>query len=375
MKIEVLKEELMDVLEAVGTTVAQKSTLPVLQAVLLEAEDGKLTIYGIDGTASARGTVYVEQEKAGVTCINYVLFKDVVKSLPNNNITIETDEHSCKFSCNNATFELVTYNPQDFPKPFGQTTQTSLQVNQQEFKATVSKVLPFVAPVEGTMPALTGVNFEIEDGRMTLVGCDGYRIAVTTIKGICEDEIKTSFVLPAKYVKEIARLCSADEDELQICIPSSGNTVSFELPNVVINIQRIAGNYPNWKKIIPAEFGATVRVNKDDLYGALERASLVFDDARERKTVLNIKNNQILITAQSDTSKVEESISAKADAEFRVGFNTRYLIDVLKQIESENIALKFVKADPISPVYVKDDNFAAFVLPIKLKEEQKTTAA
>lgn len=363
MRIEVLKEELMDVLEAVGITVSQKSTISLLEAVLLKAKDGKLTIYSADGTASARGMLYSEEEEEGSTCINYVLFKDVVKSLPNDNIIIEADEQLCRISCGNAKFELVAYNFNDFPMLSNQTFEESLQVNQQEFKTVVSKVLPFIALAEGTMPALTGVNFEIENGKMTLVGCDGYRIATVSldVETMCPN---TSFVLPAKYVKEIARLCSADEDELQICIPSSGNVVSFEFPNVTITVQKIAGKYPNWKKIIPTEFGATVRVNKNDLYGALERASLVFDDVRERKSVLTIKNNQVLVTAKSDMSRIEESISAKADAEFRIGFNTRYLLDVLKQIESEDIVLKFPKADPISPVYVQDDNFTAFVLPV-----------
>lgn len=374
MKISVLREELLDVLEAVGITVSQRSPLLLLESVLLEAKDGKLIICSVDGTASAKGTLYSEEEEGGSTCINYALFKDVVKSLPDDNITIESDERICRISCGRAKFELAALNFTDFPTPFNQSFEESLQVNQQEFKTAVNKVLPFVALVEGTMPALAGVNFEVGDGRMTLVGCDGYRIATTTLD-VETMRSDVSFVLPAKYVKEIARLCSADEDELEIRIPDAGNTVSFELPNVVINIQRIAGNYPNWKKIIPAEFGATVRVNKNDLYGALERASLVFDDVRERKSVLTIKNNQVLITAKSDMSRIEESVSAKADAEFKIGFNTKYLLDVLKQMESENIALRFAQPNSVSPVYVKDDNFAAFVLPIKLKEQEETTAA
>ncbi|MEW8956780.1 DNA polymerase III subunit beta, partial [Clostridium sp.] len=300
----------------------------------------------------------------GRIVVDSKIFGEIVRKLPNSEIILESQENNIlNIHCQKSDFELVHMNADEFPK--------LPKINENEFfsvpQGTLKNMIKgtsFAVAQDETRPILTGVLFEVKEKTLNLVALDGIRLALRS--EILDTENTISAVIPGKTLNEVAKILEESEDIVNITFTT--NHILFNLGVTKIISRLLEGEFINYSSIIPQEHKLNVTVKRQELQSCIERASLMAKDGNSNLIKLDIQPDNLIITSNSQLGKVREEVSIELQGEsLQIAFNSKYLIDILKITEEEEVVLEFTSA--VSPCIIKHkntQNCEYLVLPVRL---------
>lgn len=367
MKVICLKDNLIEGINIVQKAVSAKTTLPILEGILLEAStEFKLT--GNDLEIGIECYVQGNIQKQGSIVLNSKMFGDIVRRLPDSEVLIEVKENNLVIiECENSHFELKGLPSAGFPALPVIVKENTFLISQKLVRDMIKQTI-FAISTDENRPILTGSLIECKSMELTFVSIDGFRLALR--KNSAENEAADfSVVIPGKTLNEIVKILQPVDDN--ITIYSSNSQILFDLGNCKVVSRLLEGEYLNYKNIIPSDFETKLRVKTKELLSSIERASLITMEEKKYPVKFTISNDKIVISSNTDLGAVREELNVEMEgSKMEVGFNPRYFIDALRVIDEDSVEIFFTSSvGPCTIRSLEKDRFAYMILPIRIKND------
>lgn len=367
MKILCEKQTLLDGISIVQKAVSTKSTLPILEGILIIADNDNITMIGNDLELSIQYTFPAQIINSGSIVINSKMFGDIIRKLPDAPIYIEVDENNiANIKCSNVDFDVMGLMASEFPKIPEINKEFYITLKESTLKSMLRQTV-FALAVSDTKPILTGALFEIKDNILTVVSVDGYRLALRK-EIIGETGRDMSTVIPGKTLNEILKITKDEDKDVHVYI--SDKHVLFEFEGFIVTSRVLDGEFINYQRTIPADYSLEVVADVASFCESIDRASLIINaDSAKSPIRLNILGDRATINCASQMGKFTDIINIDASgSDLEIGFNYRYLLDAFKACDGENVKLKFGTA--LSPCIItpqEGSEFLYMVLPVRLQ--------
>lgn len=369
MKISSSKENLVYGTQIAQRCISSRAPLPILNGILLTARDHQLTFQATDLDLAIECATGVEVLEEGSVVVPARHFLEIVRRLPDQTIHLESDPQTklLILTYGSAQFSINTLNPDEFPvfpNINGNFTQEIKQVLLKE----IIRQVAFAASNDPIRPLFTGVMLEIAPHHLLFVATDTHRLAKRKIEQENpEIEQPVQTIIPARALNELYRLLK-DED-LPIKISITDTHITFYTEDFIFSTRPIQGYYPDYKKVLPEDYQCKILINTTELLPAIERASLLISTKEGNSIVhLTIKENYLTVQSNSvDLGSVHEEIPATREGqEIAIAFNARYLIDALKNMEAEQMAIEFTgNLGPGIIRPISEQDYLYLLLPIR----------
>lgn len=364
MKLICSKNDLLEGISIVQRAVTGKTTLPILEGILINCKNGILTLTSTDLDLGIETKINCNVISDGSVVLNARLFGEVIRRLPDLEIVIEVDlRYNALILCGKSKFNLVGQNPDEYPELPVINENNMYRIPQDLLRNMIRQVI-FATAQDDTRPILTGVLFEVKDEIISMVALDVYRLALRKSKVNVSSNI--SAVIPGKTLNEVSKILLPSDEEVSITF--TPNHILFSLGNTRIISRLLDGEFINYRQIIPEEHKIRVKAETKILYDSIERASLLAKEGKTNLIKMDIKEGCIVITSNSQQGNVYEEVPIMLEGgELQIAFNSKYLIDVLKVIDAEEVYLEF--SSSVSPCILKtvnDDSYIYLILPVRL---------
>lgn len=371
MKIICEKEKILKGINSVINGVASKTTMPVLEGILLQTNDNELKLTSYDLEIGIEYILEANVEEQGNTVVNAVMFSEIIKRLPSTEIKITINENNLlEIECEGSLYKLATMNPDDFPELPKINVDNSIEIEQTTLKNMIRKTI-FAVSTEENRPIFTGCLFEVKENKLNVVAVDGYRLAIKT-KELLNSGNDFSSVIPGKTLNEVNKIISDSFDTVKIGI--SRNQALFEMENCKIVTRLLDGEFLNYSNTIPKNWETRVKVNKNNIQNCFERILLISASSIEKEkkypVKINIELGKVTISCANQTGDAKEEIYVDTEGkELEIGFNPRFFLDALKAIDDEDVYIEFgTNRSPCIIKPVEDGDYIYMILPIKMKE-------
>lgn len=367
MKLKCNRTDLVEAVSIVEKAVPVKTTLPIMEGIFLEANDNCFHLVGNNMELGMECRIPAEVEKRGMVVVKANLFSVAVKKLPDfeDEVYIEVDENDkIKIACGNAKFDFATASGEDFPLLPVVDDANSFDIKETDLKNMIRQTVYAISTKEDK-PVLTGVCFDVADGIIHVVGCDGYRVAIR--KENIETDKSFKFILPGKNAKELLSVIGDSDKMVKISI--SANNVKVQLDRCTFVSRIIEGEYLNYKSVADHKNNLMIEVETSKILHSIDRAAMIVSEAAKSYVLLNIEDDSVFINCESAMGKVNDKFSVNMVGEpMQIAFNPKYLIDAFKNVDDETV--KFSFSTPVTPTVIKPvegDKFTYIVLPVRVK--------
>ncbi len=365
MKLSIARSELLSALTVVSKGMSARSTLPILSGILLGTTDGSLSLQSTDLEVSVKHSVPALVEDPGQTVVPGKLLNDIVRTLPEAAVTLETEGDVVVVRCQQSSFTVKTLNAVDFPKFPEVSVDRSVELPAALLSAMVKKVGKAVSRDE-TRAILTGVMVVIEGPSLKMVATDSYRLAVSDVVLEEPPSEDLEVVIPGRALEEVTRIASSEE---KVRLGTSENQIVFEFGETTFVTRRIEGTFPNYKQLIPKEAETTVTVSTDELAAAVKRVSLMALHNTPLKVSVSQEDQTLSLSATTqDVGDASEDLMVKAEGkDVEIAFNHAFLADGLVSTSAETLKLEI--QNPLKPGLLKsqgDDDFLYLLMPVRL---------
>ena len=372
MKFVCYKDVIIKALNSVVKGVASKTTMPILEGILIQTNDDEIKLTTYDLEIGIEYTMKCEIKEQGSTVVNATMFTEIIRKLPDSEINISVNENNLLIiECEGALYKLATMNPDEFPELPKIEVENSITLEQSALKNMIRKTI-FAVSSDENRPIFSGCLFEIKNNKLNVVAIDGFRLALRTINlPVPVNDFKA--VIPAKTLNEVIKIISDSFDEIKIGV--SKNQALFEMENCKLVTRILDGEFLNYSSVIPDNWQTRVRVNRDSLLNSFERISLISSSSIEKEKKYPVKVSvdigKMTISCTNQTGDAKEDVYISTEGKYlEAGFNPRYFLDCLKAVEDEEVFVEF--GSNISPCLVKSvDNtdYVYMILTIRLKNE------
>lgn len=368
MKFTCSQQSLSKALNTVSKAVTSRTTIPILKGILLQTlPDGTLTLSASDLDISIEKKIDVNVEKEGSIVVLSKLFSDIIRKLPNEEILIEEKENNTiMIKTISSEFTIVGLPADEFPNINEiEDKSNMLSFDKEIFKDMVKKT-SFAASIDEAKGIIVGVLMEIEPDVVNMVALDGFRMAVAREQ--MKSAGSTRIIISSKIINEVNKIVSETESECDINIMLSDKKAVILIDNTKIIIRLMEGEFINYKAIIPTVNKTKVEIGRNILLESIERASLLAKEGKNNLIRLTIKNNLMTITSKSEEGNVkEEIIMEKTGDDLEIGFNSKYVIDVLKAVDQEQVLMEFnTSTTPCLVKPVTGNSFEYLILPVRI---------
>ncbi len=366
MKIICSKENLLNGINIVQKAVSTKTTLPILEGILLNAED-KFKLTGNDLEIGIECFVEADIRESGSIVINSKIFGDIVRRLPDSEVLIEVkDNNLVVVECENSHFEIKGINPNGYPALPKVDKENVLTLTQGKLKDMIRQTV-FAVGSDENRPVLTGSLIEVKDNELVVVSIDGFRLALR--RKMLDTEIGDfSVIVPGKTLNEISKILQAGDEE--VFIYNSNNQIVFDAQSWRIVSRLIEGKFLNYNSLLNKEFETKVIINIKEFQSSLERASLISMNDKNSPVKLSIGNDRIVITSNAELGAVREEIKVEIEGNnLEIGYNPAYLIDALKAIDEDRATIYFITTNApctLRPVVENNNEFAYLVQAVRI---------
>jgi DNA polymerase-3 subunit beta len=382
MKLKCNKTDLNNAVQTVQKAISSKSTMPVLTGIYLSAKDGKLTMEATDYEIGISCTINSDVKTSGNIVLSGRYFQELVKKLPGDTVEISQskEDRTIKISSMMSEFNLLSMPAEEFPvlnrihkQQNENNVSNSIKVKDNVLRELIKKTV-FACANEDSNPVYTGALLENTLKDIRMAATNTHRLAVKKIlqpAAVTKDDVDNyiagkqtdklcRLIIPAKVLNELARLMVYDLP-VEVEIYWEKNKVSFIFENVYFESRLIEGKYPEYSKVIPEKFNTIATIDVSLFYDAVERVSLMAKDGDYNVIKFAFTKECVNITSSNPgVGKAYESVPIKLNGdEIEISFNAKYIIDILKNITSENII--FSLNTPLSAACIKPDDEEEYV--------------
>ena len=363
MKITVNTKELSNALSLVGRGIDTKSSIPILVGVKLETRENLLHLTGSNLNLNIETNISAEVYENGSVVVDFRRLIEIIKKMPNDSVTIVTKDSKLTIISGKVKIDIKYVESTDYPEIPVVKSNFSFGIKSGDFKELIDSVIFSIAK-EDTRPILTGVLFECINNRLKFVAVDGYRMATKETSVICEDFLA---VVPGNTLIELTRILSnLSSSDTDVLVSIGNDKVSFKFDSVSIVSKLMEGNFINYKSIIREDTNTNLVVDRLDFLNMLDRISLVCTDERLIRLSIDAKENKLHSKGVSHFGVIEEELDCEVEgAGIEIGFNTKYLVDILKSLNDEKITISLINS--VSPAIIKEENnYLYLILPIRM---------
>ena len=367
MKFSCNQQILSKALNTVSKAVTSRTTIPILKGILLEVDDSNvLTLSASDLDLSIEKRINISAEEPGSVVVSAKLFSDIIRKLPNEEIQIEEQENNViVIKCLASEFTIVGQPADEFPNIGEINEEKKLSLEKDILKEMIKKT-SFAASIDESKGIIVGVLVEMEEESLNMVALDGFRMAIT--REVMKNEEKKKIIIAARILNEINKIISENEDSKDIYLILDEKKAVFLLDETKIVLRLLEGDFIKYNDILPKEHKTRVVVNRNEMLGSIERASLLAKEGKNNLIKLSIFRDKIIITSRSEEGNVKEEVFIeKEGVDLDIGFNSKYILDVLKAISDESLVKEFNTS--VSPCMIKPlegREFEYLVLPVRI---------
>ena len=368
MKIICDKTLLSAAIDGVSRAVTLRSTVPVLEGILLKAEGFTLTLTGYDLELGIVTTIEANVLEPGEIVLNAKLLSDMVRRMPAGQINISVaDNGKTTIQGGVAQFEIQSIPASDFPQLPNTGAEETLTIQTGTFREMVERTLYAVSQDE-KRPAHTGELFEIDTENLTVVALDGFRLAIVERKVQSNKEIR--IIVPGKTMNEVLRLL-ANDDEAEVRICANRRFVVFITAGYTIMSRLIEGEFLNYRNVIPEGYRTQAVLDTKGFIETIERASLIITERLKNPLRISFTEGKVIVRCQTSLGRVVDEFAAGCEGEeVEIGFNNRYLLDALRNARTEQVKVQL--SGPLSPVKIlpaEGEDFLYLVLPVRFRND------
>tara|TARA_Y100000589_G_scaffold85469_5_gene79465 strand:+ start:140 stop:1270 length:1131 start_codon:yes stop_codon:yes gene_type:complete len=374
MNFIVSSSYLLKNLNSISGVITSNPVVPILENVLFEIEGGNLLITASDLQTSVMVELQVESKEDGSVAIPAKILIETLKNLPEQPVTFSIDDQNYNIEINsdNGRYKLAGENSADFPKVPGVNDGYSSDINSEILNSAISNTI-FSTSTDELRPAMTGVFFKLSLTGCTFVSTDGHRLVKyirTDIKG---DEVDHDMILPRKSLNLLKSILPTDKSS-DIKLDFNASNAYFSFENIKMVCRLIDERYPDYDNVIPSDNSNTVTITKSELLGSLKRIS-IYANKTTNQVRFKITGSEILISAEDldFSNEANERISCEHNGDdIEIGFNAKFLIEMLSNIESEKVILKLSepnRAGLLIPEDINDnEDITMLVMPVMLND-------
>lgn len=363
MKLICSKSNLLHGVNIVSKAVPTRTTMAILECILIDASANEIKLTANDMELGIETKIEGEIAERGIIALDAKIFSEIVRKLPDSDVTIETDSSfKTTITCEKAKFNIVGKSGEDFSYiPYIERNE-SITMSQFTLKEVIRQTIFSISDNDNNK-LMTGELFEIEENNLKVVSLDGHRISIRNI------ELKNSYehkkvVVPGKTLQEVSKILPGSvEDEVNIFL--TGNHIVFEFDNTTVVSRLIEGEYFKIEQMLSSDYETKIRINKRELLDCIDRATLLVKEGDKKPIIMNITDGNMELKINSFIGSMNEDIDiAKEGQDILIGFNPKFFIDALRVIDEEEVILYMV--NPKAPCFIKDDEgkFIYLILPV-----------
>ncbi len=371
MKLKINKEEILKGLQRIQGVVEKKNTMPILSNMLLTAEGSSIEIIATDLEIGLRGRYAADVEKPGSVTVSAKKMFEIVRELPAENIQINVENSNwIKIISGQSQFKLVGLPKEEYPALPDVTEEGMFAIDGDTLREMIKKTLYSVGENDARY-VLNGlfVHMTQSKGGLTIrmVGTDGHRLSMID-RVIDAKHKEESLIIPKKAMMELRRLLEEDAPKTELRLGFSKNHALFKRDGLVMVSKLIDGNYPNYLQVVPTKSSKKVTVSKDVFTHAVKRVSILSKEKTNAVKLQLEKDRLVLSTNNPEVGEAHEELPVDYRGEgIAIGFNSRYLMDVLMAMDKERITLEL--NDPLSPCLITeegDEQYKCVVMPMRV---------
>jgi len=359
------KSDLVEGIQLVQNAVSLKSSLPILSNVLLETTKNHLNLTATDLDIGICATIPIIASSYGAITVPAKKFFDIIKSLPDDtdvNI-LKKKNNFVTIKSGTAQFKIIGLPKEEFPQLPTFLDKDAITVKQDILKEMLN-LTDFAVSRDDTRYVLNGIFFKVKKDKLNIVATDGRRLANINETFEKKTLVDKSVIIPTKTVQEVKRMLTEEGD---VSIKFSETQILFEFKNSFVLSRLIEGEYPNYQSVIPEKSNKEIKVLRTEFLSAAKRAS-IFTDKESVAIKLTVNKKKMTISKNTPylgEAKEDIPVDFSGTQEVEIGFNPRYLIDVLKSLKEENVLFEI--DTPNKPgVLRRGDNYIYVVLPMQL---------
>lgn len=380
MNVSILQEKLAKGLASVLRITPGKPSLPVLSNVLLTAKEGRLQLTATDLDLGVQVSLGAKVKKEGAISVPAKVFGELVSSFSPSTVELTAKNESLNIVSGENKARLSGIAASEYPSLGEVAIGKTISFATSKLNEEVSRV-SFAASSDETRPALSGVYWKIEDGKLRLVATDGYRLSVVSFagpkKGIeqwrkkVEGVVGDGLIVPARALKEVGKLADELEaEEIKVGLAADQNLIVFRFNDGEVTSRLVEGSFPNYSQVIPREQKSVAEIEVEPLEKAVRTAAIF---ARDSANIVHWKlgGSKLVVSANAPSygeSESEVDVSLKGDGGV-IAFNSRYLMDLFSIFPEKK--LSFVMNDSLDPGIfrpLEKTEFFHLIMPVRVQK-------
>ena len=363
MKIICQKNDLLNSVSIALKAVPAKSTMPILECMIIEVKNDTIKLIANDMELGIETVVKGNVISPGTIAMNAKVFSEIIRKLPDNDVTIETDENfMATIICEKSKFTIAGKSSEEFPNLPVIVKQSPVTLSQFTLKEVIRQTVFSISDNESNK-IMTGELFEINQNELRVVSLDGHRISIRKV------ELKNSYdsikvIVPGKTLQEISKILSGElSDEVDIFF--TDRHILFEFNDTIVLSRLIEGEYFKIDQMLSGDYETKVTINKKVFLNCIDRATLLIKENEKKPIIVGISDRSMELKVNTTIGSMNEDIDiSKEGKDILIGFNPKFLIDAFRVIDDEEIDIYLI--NPKAPCFIKDKNetYIYLILPV-----------
>ncbi|BAK99732.1 DNA polymerase III beta subunit [Oscillibacter valericigenes Sjm18-20] len=369
MKFSCKKALLQSAVNIASRAVAQKSSIPGLDGLLLQTGDG-LTVSGYNLQTGIRTNVSADVAESGKLVLNAKLFGDIIHRMSDDLVTLSASkERPVHLSCGDANFEIPGIPADDYPQLPEAEDSFRVSIRQRALRSMIDQTA-FAISTNESRPVHTGAMFEVSEKGLTMVAVDGFRMAIRKEALEKNEGGEVSFVTPGAALNEVEKICKETDDLAEITLGK--RHILFEAGDTQLICRRLEGEFLDYKRAIPWKNSIAVTVERKSLIESIDRVSVVISEKLKSPVRCLFDHDRVTLSAKTGNGEAKDVCRVSGDGGgLEIGFNNRYLMEALRYAPADTVRIELNTA--ISPAIITpvegEEKFLYMVLPVRLKAQ------
>ncbi|MBE6908059.1 MAG: DNA polymerase III subunit beta [Ruminococcaceae bacterium] len=369
MKFSCEKLTLQNAIGTASRAVASKSSIPALEGLLLVCSGETLTVTGYNMQLGIRTCFACNVEEEGQLVLNARLFGDIVRRMPDDTLTLVSDEkQTVKVTCGDADFDIVGLPAGDFPELPEVEEKNAFSLPEKTLRAMIQQTI-FAVSTNEARPVHMGSLFEVGVDALTLVSVDGFRLALRREKLEQNAGGEFSFVAPGSALNEVEKVCEDVEEPVKITL--GDRHILFEVGGTELICRRLEGEFLDYKNAIPRKNPIKLLVDTKVVMESLDRVGVVISEKLKSPVRCLFSQDKVFFSAKTANGDAKDVCRIEGDGrDLEIGFNNRYLSEALRYAPADSVKMELnssISPAIIVPVDDSDESFLYMVLPVRLK--------
>lgn len=372
MKIICEQNNLLNGINIASKAVSPKTTLPILESIVIQAEAGQIKLISNNMEMGIETIVEGEVESSGSVAVSAKTFSELIRKfkVPDSKVCIETnDGFDVRIICEDADLVIKGMNADEFPLLPKVDRNKELVISQFSLREVIRQTVFSIAEND-VNKIMSGELFEIKGDMLRVISLDGHRISIRSIK-LNESYEDSSVLVPGKTLIEISKIISGGTEEM-VHVYFTDKHILFEFDNTMVLSRLLEGEFFKVDQMITSDYETKVVVNSKRFMESIDRSTPLVNESEKKPIILNIKDNEMILKMASSKGNMKENVKIeKAGNDIKIGFNPKFLMDVLRVIEDEDVNLYLF--NPKAPCYIRNEEagYLYLILPINFIDDEE----